>query len=103
MISEELLEQYNMLPLDKFKDELGDNVVTEINYYHTFLIKTGQVTDEILESLIENLSAATISEFMEVFINFFVTIKKEYAEVLKYRKIAREEIQRLQGEQQLTD
>ena len=94
-IPSELLEKYNMTSMEQYKETFGDSVDTEIMVYKTFLIQTDHIPNKIVEQLIEDLASATLLNFAEVFLKFIVSVRMEYKELLQYRKMAREEINRL--------
>lgn len=97
-IPSELLEKYNMTSMEQYKEMFGDTVDTEIMVYKTFLIQTDHIPNKIVEQLIEDLASATLLNFVEVFLKFIVSVRTEYKELLQYRKLAREEINRLTEE-----
>ena len=66
--------------------------------WRIFLMVTDHIPDKIMESLIENLAGATALNFITMFIQFIVDVRIHYSDVLKLRKQAREEINRLEGE-----
>ncbi len=100
---EELLNQYNIPTLEECKERHGDSISTEIFFYQTFLVQTDHITSEILEQLMEDLSESTGLEFMEAYMMFMENIKVKYAEILKHRRIAREEIKKLEEERTLIE
>ena len=59
---------------------------------------TDHIPNKIIESLIENLADATALNFITVFIKFLADVRIHYNDVLKLRKRARAEINRLEGE-----
>ena len=59
---------------------------------------TDHIPNKIIESLIENLADATALNFIKVFIQSLADVRIHYGEILKLRKQAREEINRLEGE-----
>lgn len=79
----------------KYDSELYDS---ELDMYYSYLNKTDHIPNKIIESLIENLADATALNFITVFIQFIVDVRVRYSEILKLRKQAREEINRLEGE-----
>lgn len=79
----------------KYDSELYDS---ELDMYYSYLNKTDHIPNKIIESLIENLADATALNFITVFIQFIVDVRIRYSDVLKLRKQAREEINRLEGE-----
>ena len=90
MFSQEIIDTY----------ALGDisDCDSELDYYYSFLAKTDHIPNKIIESLIENLADATALNFITVFIQFIADVRIHYNDVLKARKQAREEINRLGGE-----
>lgn len=79
---------------------LGDisDYDSELDYYYSLLNKTDHIPNKIIESLIENLADATALNFITVFIQFLADVRVHYSDVLKLRKQARTEINRLEGE-----
>ena len=71
---------------------------SELDMYYHYLESTDQIPNKIIESLIENLTDATALNFITVFIKFLADVRIHYSDVLKLRKQAREEINRLEGE-----
>lgn len=98
MISQELLEKYNMLSLEESKERHGDTVDTEKTFYETFLIQTDHIPLKIFENFIENMATASLGETFIVVLKFFKDVKVTYNEVLAARKFAREEINRIESE-----
>ena len=94
----EILEKYNMKSLEEYKEDVGNFADTEKMFYETFLIQTDHIPNKIIESLIENLTDATALNFITVFIKFLADVRIHYNNVLKARKQARKEINRLEGE-----
>lgn len=78
MISQEILKKYNMVTLEEEKAALGDTVNTEKMFYKTFLIQTDHIPNKIIEAQILNQSV------------------DDYTEILNYRQLARDEINRLE-------
>lgn len=95
---EELLKQYGIPSLESEKEMWGDNTQTECAWWYQVLEQTDYIPNKIIESLIENLADATALNFITVFIQFIVDVRVHYSDVLKLRKQAREEINRLEGE-----
>ena len=93
MTINEVAEKYGLAPLETFKEEF-----TEIEFYESLLKQTDHIPNKIIESLIENLADATALNFIGVFVQFIADIRVHYNDVLKARKLAREEINRLEGE-----
>ena len=90
MIPKEIYEKYHLADITEYE--------TESEFYETFLIQTDFISNKIIESLIENLANATALNFIGVFIQFIADVRIHYSDVLKLRKQAREEINRLEGE-----
>ena len=90
MIPKEIYEKYHLADIKEYE--------TESEFYETFLIQTDHIPNKIIESLIENLADATALNFITVFIKFLADVRIHYSDVLKLRKQAREEINRLEGE-----
>ena len=89
----EVAERYGIAPLETFQAEF-----TEIEFYESILNQTDHIPNKIIESLIENLADATALNFITVFIKFLADVRIHYSDVLKLRKQARAEINRLEGE-----
>ena len=90
MIPKELYEKYNVADVSEY--------ATESEFYIAFLSATDHIPNKIIESLIENLTDATALNFITVFIKFLADVRIHYNNVLKARKQARKEINRLEGE-----
>ena len=90
MIPKEIYEKYHLAYIKEYE--------TESEFYETFLIQTDHIPNKIIESLIENLADATALNFIGVFIQFIADARIHYSEILKLRKQAREEINRLKDE-----
>ena len=90
MIPKELYEKYNVADVSEY--------ATESEFYIAFLSATDHIPNKIVESLIENLADATALNFITVFIKFLADVRIHYNDVLKLRKQARAEINRLEGE-----
>ena len=71
---------------------------SELDMYYHYLESTDHIPNKIIESLVENLADATALNFITVFIKFLADVRIHYSDVLKLRKQAREEINRLEGE-----
>ena len=71
---------------------------SELDMYYHYLESTDHIPNKIIESLIENLTDATALNFITVFIKFLADVRVHYSEILKLRKQARAEINRLEGE-----
>ena len=70
---------------------------SELDMYYHYLESTDQIPNKIIESLIENLTDATALNFITVFIKFLADVRVHYSDVLKLRKQARAEINRLES------
>ena len=92
MTINEVAERYGIASLETFQEEF-----TEIEFYESILNQTDHIPNKIIESLIENLADATALNFITVFIKFIVDVRVRYSDVLKLRKQAREEINRLES------
>ena len=71
---------------------------SELDMYYHYLESTDHIPNKIIESLVENLADATALNFITVFIKFLADVRIHYSDILKLRKQAREEINRLEGE-----
>ena len=71
---------------------------SELDMYYHYLESTDHIPNKIIESLVENLADATALNFITVFIQSIKDVRVRYSEILKLRKQAREEINRLEGE-----
>lgn len=71
---------------------------SELDMYYHYLESTDHIPNKIIESLIENLTDATALNFISVFIQFIKDVRVHYSDILKLRKQARAEINRLEGE-----
>ena len=81
------LQKYNMLTLDQFLLDIQESgrVVSNqivIEYYKTFLIQTDYIISKLSEMYLQGVST--------------LNTETEYQKVLDNRKLAREEINRLQ-------
>lgn len=94
----ELLNKYDLPPLSEYIKTSTDRPEVISGYYKQFLIQTDHIPNKIIESLVENLATATALNFIGVFIQFIKDVKVNYNDILLYRKFAREEINRLEGE-----
>ena len=90
MIPKDMCEKYNVADISEY--------ATESEFYYAFLSATDHIPNKIIESLIENLTDATALNFIKVFIQSLADVRVHYSDVLKLRKQAREEINRLEGE-----
>ena len=89
----EMAGKYGLAPLEEFQ-KTGE----EVEFYRSFLVLTDHIPNKIVESLIENLTDATALNVISVFIQFIKDVRVHYSDVLKLRKQARAEINRLEGE-----
>ena len=71
---------------------------SELDMYYHYLESTDHIPNKIIESLVENLADATALNFITAFIKFLADVRIHYNDVLKLRKQARAEINRLEGE-----
>lgn len=90
MIPREICEKYNVADIEYYD--------SDVDFYYAFLSATDHISNKIIESLVENLADATALNFITVFIQFIADVRIHYSDVLKLRKKAREEINRLEGE-----
>ena len=88
-IPKEIYEKYEIIKPSDYP--------TEEDFYKTFLSVTDFIPNKIIESLVEKLADATALNFITVFIQFIVDVRVHYSDVLKLRKQAREEINRLES------
>ena len=95
-ISLELLKRYDMTSLNSYKEMFGNTLDTELTFYKTFLIKTDHIPNKIIERLLEELSNATLTDFIKIFLSFIVSVRTEYKDILQSRKLAREKINELE-------
>lgn len=82
------LQKYNMLTLNQFLLEIQESGRVAINqivigYYKTFLIQTDYIVSKLSEMYLQGIST--------------LNTETEYQKVLDNRKLAREEINRLQS------
>lgn len=91
-IPEPYCYEINVFDEHSSQDEIDESV------WRIFLMVTDHIPNKITESLIENLAGATALNFITVFIQFIVDVRIHYSDVLKLRKRAREEINRLEAE-----
>lgn len=82
------LQKYYMLPLNQFISDveetgrtIGNQIV--IGYYKTFLIQTDYIISKLSEMYLQGIS--------------ILSTESEYQKVLDNRKLAREEINRLES------
>lgn len=97
-IPQELLQKYHMNTLEGYLNDFGEEE-GEYMYYNTFLCQTDHVPLKIVESFVENMASASPLETIGVIVSFFKDIRLTYSEVLRYRKLAREELSRIEAEQ----
>ena len=89
MIPKEICEKYKVADIEYYD--------SDIDFYYAFLSVTDHIPNKIIESLVENLADATALNFITVFIKFLADVRIHYNDVLKLRKQAREEINRLES------
>ena len=89
MIPKEICEKYKVADIEYYD--------SDIDFYYAFLSATDHIPNKIIESLIENLADATALNFITVFIQFLADVRIHYSDVLKLRKQARAEINRLES------
>lgn len=77
MIPKELLEKYSMASLDEEISLWGDEKNATIAWYKTFLIQTDYIPIKVIEAQVLGHNP------------------QDYTDILKYRQIARDEINRL--------
>ena len=92
MIPKEICEKYNVADVSEY--------ATESEFYIAFLSATNHIPNKIIESLVEKLTDATTLNFISVFIQFIKDAKVNYSDILSYRKFARAEINRLEGDRE---
>ena len=94
----------NSLGIGKwFEDgELNDEHLREVDVWHMYLDRTDHIPIKIVETLVENLADATALNFVGVFIQFIADVRINYSDVLKLRKQAREKINELEAETEVT-
>ena len=90
-IPEPYCYEINVFDEHSSQDEIDESV------WRIFLMVTDHIPNKIIESLIENLADATALNFITVFIQFLADVRIHYNDVLKLRKQAREEINRLES------
>ena len=90
-IPEPYCYEINVIDEHSSQDEIDESV------WRIFLMVTDHIPNKIIESLIENLADATALNFITVFIKFRADARIHYNDVLKLRKQARAEINRLEG------
>ena len=89
MIPKEIYKKYQLADITEYE--------CPQDFYRTFLIQTDHIPNKIIETLIEDLASATITNFVKVFIDFIKAVRIEYKDVLECRKFAREQINRLEA------
>lgn len=90
MIPREICEKYHVADIEYYD--------SDVDFYYAFLSVTDHIPNKIIEALIEDMATATLVDFISVFINFIKNVRIEYKDVLECRKLARAEINRLEGE-----
>lgn len=96
-IPQEILDKYGLPTLEVFRENMVEGE-SEVMYWQQFLNVTDYISNKIVDELIDDLASATALQFITVFIDFIKKIKNDYNEELRCRKLAREEINKLQGE-----
>lgn len=96
-IPQEILDKYGLPTLEVFRENMAEGE-SEVMYWQQFLNVTDYISNKIVDELIDDLASATALQFITVFIDFIKKIKNDYNEELRCRKLAREEINKLQGE-----
>lgn len=100
MIPDILMKKYGLPTFEEWQEAIGAGVYENFEeLYRTFLIATDHIPNKIIEKLIEDLASATVLNFITVFIDFVKSVRVDYREILRYRKLAREEINKLEAEQ----
>ena len=89
MIPKEIYKKYQLADITEYE--------CPQDFYRTFLIQTDHIPNKIIETLIEDLASATITNFVKVFIDFIKAVRIEYKDVLECRKFAREQINRVEA------
>ena len=93
MISDELMKKYNLPTFDEWGAAIEAGVYEDYkDLYQMFLSATDHIPLKIFESFVEDMAAASIVGTIGVIIDFFKNVKGTYNDVLMYRKMAREEI-----------
>ena len=96
-IPQEILDKYGLPTLEVFRENMVEGE-SEVMYWQQFLNVTDYISNKIVDELIDDLASATALQIITVFIDFIKKIKNDYNEELRCRKLAREEINKLQGE-----
>ena len=96
-IPQEILDKYGLPTLEVFRENMVEGE-SEVMYWQQFLNVTDYISNKIVDELIDDLASATALQFITVFIDFIKKIKNDYNDELRCRKLAREEINKLQGE-----
>ena len=91
MIPDEICLKY----LGATQADYGDDLE---NFYQCFLHETDHIPNKITESLVLTLHEATALNFIANFITWLRTSYSEYADIISYREIARQELARIQEE-----
>lgn len=94
-MDEKMLEKYGLPTLEQFNEGMMEGESVKL-YYQLVLDVTDHIPLKIFESFIENMATASFAETIGVVISFFKDVKITYADVLTARKIAREEINKLE-------
>lgn len=100
MIPSRLMEMYGLPTFEEWQEAIDAGAYENFEeLYRTFLIATDHIPNKIIEKLIEDLASATALNFIAAFIDFIKAVRIDYQELLQYRKLAREEIDRLEVKQ----
>ncbi len=94
-IPNDVLKKYNVITLEEYEQFFPDIENKEEAIYREFLEKTDYIPLKIFESFIEDMAEASILGTIGVIVDFFKDIKVTYNNALAYRKLAREEINKL--------
>ena len=68
------------------------------NFYQSFLSATDHIPNKIVESLVLTLHNANALNFVSSFISWVVNTYSEYADIINYRETARQELAKIQEE-----
>lgn len=98
-ISTELLKKYGLNTFEEYSEawtEIQSEEIKQVQFYKLFL----NATDHIPLIIFENYIVYMVENNVNVgsMKKFFSDVKTEYADVLEARKIAREEINRIEAE-----
>ena len=73
-----------------------EEYLNDEDFYYSFLCATDHIPNKIIESLVLTLHEATALNFITNFISWFRNIYNEYADIISYREIARQELAAIQ-------